>query len=483
MEKKIRTRIAPSPTGYVHIGTLRTALYNYYFAKHHGGDFILRVEDTDRTRYVEGSIENLLHVFERLNIPFDEGMALDGEGLISKGEFGPYLQSERLEIYKEHADKLLAEGKAYKCFCSKDRLDELRENQRAAKQTPGYDKHCLNLSESELAAKKDENTDYVVRMNVEQGKEVTFSDIVRGKITINTNEVDDQVIVKSDRYPTYHFAVVIDDHLMKISHVIRGEEWLPSTPKHVILHEMLDFELPEYAHIPLLLNEDKTKLSKRQGDVAVGDYLEKGYLPKALINFVSLLGYNPKGDQELYSEEEFIELFDLSKVNKGGAVLNKSKLDWMNSQYLKSCDTEHVVSEIEKLLKRSVTDHEKKIVAVEKGRATTLLDIAAAFDAFIEDDYEAESIVWRKADAADALMHLKALKDIVSDLDTSSVNIIESAIKKYIEDGQYQNGNVLWPLRVALSGKERSAGPFDLIWVLGKELSVERIEFAINKLQ
>lgn len=483
MEKKVRTRIAPSPTGYVHIGTLRTALYNYYFAKHHNGEFLLRVEDTDRSRYVEGSIENLLAVFERLNIPFDEGVSLVDGNLVSKGDFGPYLQSERLHIYKKYADKLLAEGKAYRCYCTKERLDELRKNQRASKQTPGYDKHCLRLTEKERAELEESDTEYVVRMNVERGRDLVFEDIIRGRISINTNEIDDQVIMKSDGFPTYHFAVVIDDHLMEISHVIRGEEWLPSTPKHILLHEMLGFQLPEYAHLPLLLNENKSKLSKRQGDVAVDDYLKKGYLPEALINFVSLLGYNPKGDQELYSTDELIELFNLSKINKGGAVLNLSKLDWMNAQYLRNSNTDSVIRDLSYITNRELNEVEKKIVEVEKGRLTNLHEIVDELDAFVQEDYDVNTLIWRKADSQDAINHLEAILPVIENISDSNPRTIESTITEFMQQHGYQNGNVLWPLRVALSGKERSASPYDLIWVLGKDLAADRVKHAIELLK
>lgn len=464
----IVTRFPPSPTGYLHIGGLRTALYNYLFAKQQGGKMILRIEDTDRNRLVEGAAEKMVQTLERMGIHIDEG---------------PIFQSDRHEagIYKKAVDQLLEAGHAYRCFCTKERLDEMRKQQQAQKETPRYDRHCLGLSEEEIKQQLDAGTPFVVRMKIPEG-ETTFADIIRGSITINHKEIDDQVILKSDGWPTYHLAVVVDDHDMGVTHVIRGEEWLSSVPKHVLLYQYFGWNLPTFAHVPLILNPDKSKLSKRQGDVAVEDYLEKGYLVPALNNFVTLLGFNPKGDQEIYSVDELINLFDLSKVNKSGAVFDREKLDWMNGQYISALSAEALLE----LVKDRVDCDESvllRVLEVEKTRMKRLTDIEELVKPYQQlPDYEAELLVWKKADATDAKEQLAAVKTFIESLDVSSITLIEEGIRGYITDTERSNGNVLWPLRVALSGSAKSASPFELLWVLGREEGMRRIDHALTLL-
>jgi len=326
--ENIRVRFAPSPTGYLHVGGLRTALYNYLFAKKNNGKFILRIEDTDRKRYVEGAVENLIKVLKWAGLKYDEGPDIGGN-------FGPYMQSERLETYMKYAKELIDKGDAYYCFCTPERLDTLRKEQEKQKLPQAkYDKHCINLSKTEIDEKLKSGIPYVIRLNVQPDQKISFDDIIRGHIEFNSSNVDDQVLIKSDGYPTYHLAVVVDDHLMEISHVIRGEEWLSSTPKHVLLYNAFGWELPHFAHLPLLLNPDKSKLSKRQGDVAVEDYRDKGFLKDALINFVALLGWNAGDDQEFYYIDSLIEKFSLERVNKAGAVFDLQKLNWLNAEHL-----------------------------------------------------------------------------------------------------------------------------------------------------
>ncbi|MCH7773967.1 MAG: glutamate--tRNA ligase, partial [Bacteroidetes bacterium] len=324
-----RVRFAPSPTGFLHIGGLRTALYNYLFAKNQNGKIILRIEDTDRKRFVEGAVENLLKTLEWAGIDFDEGPEIGGES-------EPYFQSQRLEIYKKYADDLISKGKAYYAFDTPERLQHLREQQQKLNQQTMYDKFALTLSQDEVGKKLENGETYVVRLNVQPNETVVVDDLIRGKVEFDTNIVDDQVLIKSDGFPTYHLANVVDDHLMGITHVIRGEEWLSSTPKHVLLYEYLGWEKPVFAHLPLLLNPDKSKLSKRQGDVAVEDYRNKGYLKEALINFVALLGWNPGDEQEFFTMEELINKFSLERVHKAGAVFNIEKLNWLNAEHLRS---------------------------------------------------------------------------------------------------------------------------------------------------
>jgi len=333
----VRVRFAPSPTGYLHIGGLRTALYNYLFAKKHNGSFILRIEDTDRNRYVEGAVENLINALKWCGINYDEGPEIGGQ-------FGPYLQSQRLEEYKKYAKKLIANGNAYYCFCTPDRLEKLREEQQKLKLPQAkYDKHCLSLSQKEIDQNLSNNLQHVIRLDVKSNVKINFDDMIREHVEFDGSSVDDQVLIKSDGYPTYHLANVVDDHLMGITHVIRGEEWLSSTPKHVLLYDALNWQRPVFAHLPLLLNPDRSKLSKRQGDVAVEDYKAKGYLKEALINFVALLGWNAGDDKEFYLIDELVENFSLERVNKSGAVFDIEKLNWLNAEHLRMKSNEELL--------------------------------------------------------------------------------------------------------------------------------------------
>ncbi|HAL50274.1 MAG: Glutamate-tRNA ligase [Candidatus Uhrbacteria bacterium GW2011_GWD2_41_121] len=480
-----RTRLAPSPTGFIHIGTLRTALFDYFLAKQTGGEFILRIEDTDQTRLVAGALESLLRTFKKLGIEPDEGPRIDNENLIvEKGDCGPYVQSARLDIYKKYVDQLLKQKDAYHCFCSKERLEGMREQQRTTKQTPKYDRHCLNLSGEEVKARIEAGEQYVVRMKVPEG-ETIVDDVVRGSVKFQNADIDDQVILKSDGFPTYHLAVVIDDALMKITHVIRGEEWLPSTPKHIMLFKMLGFDVPVFAHVPLLLNADKTKLSKRQGDVAVEDYLNKGYLPEALLNFIGTLGFNPTGDREIYDFEELIAMFDLSKVKKSGAVMNLEKLDWMNNQYLKNMELKEIIEVARPFVSLDLdNDMIARALIIERDRINKLDELQEKLEPYVaEFQYDSSLLVWKKSTAQDAKLQLKQIKNFIEDLeDASFVNseAIEREVRAYIVKNELDNGSVLWPLRVALSGQEKSSSPFELLWVFGKEKGIERISKAIE---
>ncbi len=473
------TRFPPSPTGYLHIGSLRTALYNYLYARHHGGRFILRVEDTDRERLIDGAVESLIRTMDTMGLDYDEGPTLDGE----KGDSGPYTQSQRLDIYRPYADQLIKQGDAYVCFCSKERLTELRESQSKAKLQPKYDRHCLGLDPADVERRVAEKEPHVIRLAMPEGV-IEFTDEIRGIIKIDAAQIDDQVLIKTDGFPTYHLAVVIDDHLMGVTHIIRGEEWISSVPKHVVLYEKLGFPRPAFAHLPLILNPDKSKLSKRQGDVAVEDYLAKGYLPEALNNFVALLGFNPTGDREIYTFQELVNSFDLKKVNKSGAVFDQEKLRWMNSQYIKALSGKQIVERVGDLGVSS--DLLEKIATVEKDRLNTLDELSQRIHMYTQTPaYESEILVWKKSDAQDALTQLQGVQKVLTDLDEqsfTSVELIEGALKTYITSNELSNGNVLWPLRVALSGKERSPGPFELAWALGKQESLKRLESATARL-
>lgn len=483
----LRTRIAPSPTGYMHIGTLRTALFDYFLARQAGGQFLIRIEDTDRERLVPGAVENLLKTFRDLGIEHDEGPVLLADGTLSqKGAHGPYVQSERLELYKKYAGELVEKGHAYHCFCTKERLDEMRAQQQATKQTPKYDRACAKLSLDEVQMRLDRGESHVLRMRIPEGKTV-FEDAVRGHIEFNNSDVDDQVIMKSDGFPTYHLAVIVDDYLMGITHVIRGEEWLSSTPKHIILYQMFGWPAPVFAHAPLLLNPDRSKLSKRQGDVAVEDYLKRGYLPAALINFVGTLGFNPKADQEIYTLDELIRDFDLSRVNKSGAVLNMEKLDWMNNHYLKMLTIDELAEAAAPFVQANMADSRtRRALFVERERVNRLDELQSKLDPYLlATSYDPLMLVWKKADAEDAKNQLVAIREQIvafNDQAWSSVSMIEETLLGFIKQTGRQNGNVLWPLRVALSGQEKSATPFDFLWALGPEESLIRIDRAISLL-
>ncbi len=481
----VRTRIAPSPTGFMHIGTLRTALYNYMLARQKGGEFLIRIEDTDRERLVEGAVENLLRTFQSIGLEHDEGPVMDAYGVIvDKGEKGPYVQSERLTIYKDYVLQLVAEGKAYPCFCTKERLEAMRDEQRLLKQTPKYDRTCAGLDANTAKERIEAGETHVIRMRIPEGS-TTFTDAIRGDITFSHADIDDQVILKSDSFPTYHLAVVVDDHLMEITHVIRGEEWISSTPKHIILYQMFGWQAPVFAHVPLLLNPDKTKLSKRQGDVAVEDYLKRGYVPKALINFIATLGFNPKSDQELYELSELTALFDLSKVNSSGAVLNMEKLDWMNNHYIRQM-TENELVEVTRPFVQSDLDAPllRRAMMIERARISRLEEFQAVLLPYMDSPhYDPSVLIWKKSDANGAIKELTGLKEVIAGMDESTfatVEQIEQIVKTYISSNNLQNGDVLWPLRVALSGKEKSASPFELLYVLQKEQSLERIEHALK---
>ncbi len=472
----------------MHLGQLRTIMYDYFLARQNGGQFLLRIEDTDRERLVPGAVESLLATFKKMGIDYDEGPVLNDDGTLSeKGNVGPYIQSKRLGMYKQYADQLLDAGHAYVCFCSRERLEEMRAAQTAAKQTPKYDRHCLSLSKEDIATRLAEGESHVLRMKMPDGT-VEFEDAIRGRIEFNLADIDDQIILKSDGFASYHLAVVVDDHLMNISHVLRGEEWISSTPKQIVLHDMLGWTMPTYAHVPLILNPDKTKLSKRKGDVSVESYLAKGYLPEALINFISTLGFNPTSDKEIYSREELVRLFDLSKVNRGGAVMNIEKLDWMNHHYIMQLSEDALVDAAAPFLPGVDLSSPmiRRAMIVERDRVQRLTEFAEKLAPYMAiSEYETVILTWKKADAADAKTQLGGARAHIEGLGDDAfgaIALLEASVKEYITSNGLQNGNVLWPLRVALSGAEKSASPYELLWALGKEESLHRINTAITKL-
>ncbi|MBI5229936.1 MAG: glutamate--tRNA ligase [Candidatus Magasanikbacteria bacterium] len=492
MKEKIRVRFAPSPTGYLHVGGMRTALYNYLFARKHNGTFILRIEDTDQTRKVEGVLEHLIRTLGAVGLNWDEGPHLSGDIITEHGDFGPYIQSARTSIYRQYAEKLIESGSAYYCFCTAERLDSLRKRQQLNKLPTIYDRFCATQSDAYVAEKLASGAPYVIRLKMLQTGVTVFEDIVHGRVEFENKLIDDQVLLKSDGFPTYHLANVVDDHLMEISHVIRAEEWISSTPKHLTLYQAFGWKLPEYVHVPLLFNPDKSKLSKRQGDVAAEDYLQKGYLPEALINFLALLGWHSGTDKELFTLDELVKEFDLKKVQKSGAIFSTQKLDWFNMQYIKR----KPVGELAGLVKPYLVStglipadfnneaYLEAVVSLCKGRMKTLAEIVELADLFFKDiSYDPLLLVWKKSTPDATRVYLQALEEFVNRWTGEwQSNFFERALMDFIKEKQWGNGDVLWPLRVALSGKQASPGPFEIARVIGKEHTSVRIQKAIELL-
>ncbi|MBN1301119.1 MAG: glutamate--tRNA ligase [Melioribacteraceae bacterium] len=478
-----RVRFAPSPTGYLHVGGLRTALYNYLFARHSNGKFILRIEDTDRNRYVEGALENLLETIEWTGLIPDEGPK-------QGGDYGPYIQSERLNLYKENVDKLINAGKAYHCFCSPERLEELRQDQIKARLPQlKYDKHCLFLSKEEVLNKIQSGEKYVIRLNVESGPKVMIKDIIRGNVEFDRSTIDDQVLIKSDGFPTYHLANVVDDHLMKITHVIRGEEWLSSTPKHVLLYEYFGWEIPEFAHLPLLLNADRSKLSKRQGDVAVEDYKAKGYLKEALINFVALLGWSGGDDKEFYYLDELIDKFTLQRVQKSGAVFNIDKLNWINAEHIKNQKSEDILPFLKNTLLHSefsrisyTDDYLLKVIEAMKSRIVFYSDFLERSSYFFASPNEYDQQIIEKRWKPETPGHLRILIEEFEKLNNPAHDDFETALKSAAEKLQIGAGKLIHPVRLAVSGIGVGPGVYELLEILGKEEVIRRINTAIEKI-
>ncbi len=486
MDTPVRVRFAPSPTGYLHIGGLRSALYNWLYARRHGGTFILRVEDTDRSRYVEGAIESLYRSLVACGLTPDEGVAIEDETIVDQGKFGPYLQSARKEKHLQYAYELIEKDAAYYCFCTSERLDEARKQQQLLKQPIMYDRHCRSLSKLEAENRAAVGDEHVIRLKVPTEGSIVMNDLIRGDVEIPWAQVDDQVIIKSDGFPTYHLAATCDDHDMEITQVIRGEEWLSSLPKHLFIFQSFGWKAPEYAHLPLLLNADRSKLSKRQGDVAVEDYLAKGYLPEALINFVALLGWNPTADREVFDKEELATLFDITRVNKGGAVFNTEKLDWLNAQYIKALPIDEFIIRLRKgrFLPEGITAERAAHVAQE--RLVKLSDAPEAIRETMEClPYEASVLAWKKSTLAEAKIRLEKLQEYLVAKDESwfgNISGMEKETLAWIVEKGWGNGDTLWPLRVTLSGKEKSPSPFELMYVTGKDLALVRVDAALKKM-
>ncbi len=486
---KIRTRFAPSPTGRMHVGNLRTALYEYLIAKHEDGTFILRIEDTDQERLVDGAIDIIYRTLEGTGLVHDEGPDKDAG-------YGPYVQSERMAsgIYLEYAKQLIDKGAAYYCFCSKERLASLKkavgtsDEDDEVKEINKYDKHCLHLSKDEIEEKLSQGIPYVIRQNMPQDGTTTFHDTIFGDITVDNEELDDMVLIKSDGYPTYNFANVVDDHMMKITHVVRGNEYLSSTPKYTRLYQDFGWEEPVYVHLPLITDENHKKLSKRSGHASYEDLIEQGFISEAIINYVALLGWSSPNNTEIMSLEELTKEFDFHNVNKSPAVFDVVKLRWMNGEYLKMMDEDKfydlALPYIKEVIHKEM-DY-KRIANLVKTRIETLCDIGEKIDFFDElPDYDTIMFTHKKmkTDSQNSLSVLKDLLPRFEALEDYSERSIENLMMSYIGEKQIKNGQGLWPVRTAVSGKQSTpGGAYEIMSILGKEESIKRIKKAIEKL-
>lgn len=482
----IRVRFAPSPTGSPHIGTIRTAVYDWLFARHAGGTFVLRMEDTDRARYVPESQEQILESLRWLGCQWDEGPEVGGQ-------YGPYLQSERLDIYAAHARQLLDESKAYRCFCAPERLAEMRKEQEVLKQPTGYDRLCLGLPPEETESRLKEGMPYVLRFKVPETGQTSFTDIVRGEITFDNRLLDDFIIVKSDGYPTYQFASVVDDHLMEITHVIRGEEWISSTPKHILEYQAFGWQPPKFAHPALILGPDRSKLAKRHGAVAFLDYKERGFLPEAILNFVTLLGWSPGEDREVFSPDELIARFTLEGLVKNPAIFDVQKAEWMNGVYIRQAPLERIAGLclpylqeaglVSKTLTPEEMEYVRKVVALEQERMKVLSEIVELTRFFFEDEPEYEEKgrkKWLEQDYVPVL--LRNLGDRLQGISEWTHDSIEEAVRQAGDEMGLSGGQVIHPVRMAVTGRTVGPGLFESISVLGKERVLKRLKRTLEML-
>ena len=485
---KVRTRFAPSPTGRMHVGNLRTALYAYLIAKHEGGDFLLRIEDTDQERYVEGAVDIIYRTMAKTGLIHDEGPDKDGG-------VGPYVQSERQAagIYMEYAKMLVEKGEAYYCFCDKERLASLKtaigEGDEEGKEITVYDKHCLSLTKEEVEANLAAGKPFVIRQNNPTEGTTTFHDDIYGDITVDNSELDDMILIKSDGYPTYNFANVVDDHLMGITHVVRGNEYLSSSPKYNRLYEAFGWEVPTYVHCPLITNEEHKKLSKRSGHSSYEDLIEQGFVTEAIVNYVALCGWSPDSNQEIFSLEDLVKEFDYKRIGKSPAVFDVNKLKWMNGEYIKAMDNERyyeaAMPYIKEVVKKDLDL--KKIADLVKTRIEVFPDIAGHIDFFEElPEYDTAMYTHKKmkTDSAISLAVLKDMLPVLESLEDYSMDSIHDTVMEYVASKEMKNGTALWPLRTAVSGKQMTpGGAFEIMEILGKEESLARIRKGIELLE
>lgn len=469
----IRTRMAPSPTGELHIGGLRTLLYDYALAKQNNGQFILRLEDTDQKRYVAGAETRILQVIKDYGLNWDEGPDIGGS-------YGPYTQTERLDIYQKYIKELLDKGLAYYCFCSEDRLNKIRSIQKANHQIPRYDRHCLSLSKDEITKKITAGESYVIRLKMPDNEDIIFDDLIRGKIKFNTRDLDDQVLIKSDGIPTYHFAVVVDDHLMKISHVFRGEEWLSSTPKHILLYRYFGWEAPKFAHLTVLLDPTHSgKMSKRTGSVSAQAFLDDGYLPEAMLNFLMLLGWNPGTDQEIFTLVDFVKQFSIEKLNKKAAIFDRKKLDYLNGLYIRQKSDEDLFPYFKKFLPKASDEQIKILVPVLKDRLIKFSDLPETTKFLFENiDYDQELLLKKGTSPELAREMLTKSIELLSDFTDLS-----SKILNLISINNWNTGEFFMVFRVAICGSVFTPPVVECLPALGKEGTLRKLNLALEKLK
>jgi len=480
----MRTRFAPSPTGYMHIGNLRTALYEYLIAKSNGGKFILRIEDTDQERYVEGAMDAIFNTLEMTGIKYDEGPYVGGD-------YGPYIQSERLHLYKKYAQELVDKGEAYYCFCTKERLDSLKKSAAELGDALNYDRHCFYLDKEEVEKNLRNNVPHVIRQKMPTEGTTTFHDVVYGDITIENKTLEDQVLLKSDGYIQHTTLQIVDDHLMKITHVVRGNEYLSSTPKYNLLYSAFGWEIPTYIHLPPVMKDQHTKLSKRHGDASFQDLVERGYLPKAILNYIALLGWSPKDTEEIFTLEELEKSFNLDGLSKSPAIFDIEKLTWMNGEHIRRMDLDEFYDVarpyIEKGTNSSLTEEQmKKIAGLIQKRTEVLTEIPGKISFFAElPDYDIQIYVHKKmkTDLENSLTYLKEGFDYLKEAQDFTSNSLYEGIKELAAKLGCKNSQILWPMRTALSGVEVSpGGATEIAEILGKEESLKRMEYGISKL-
>ncbi len=479
---KVRTRFAPSPTGFMHVGNLRTALYEYLVAKSLDGTFVLRIEDTDRERLVEGAVDVIYNTMKTAGLIHDEGPDVGGE-------YGPYVQSERKDMYLPYAEQLIKEGKAYRCFCTKERLEEVQNSTVGG----GYDRHCRDLAKEEIDRLLEAGTPYVIRQKMPIEGETKFVDAVFGEITVDNSELQDQILIKADGYPTYNFANVIDDHTMGITHVVRGSEYLSSTPKYNLLYEAFGWEIPTYIHLPLIngKNDDGTvsKLSKRHGSTGFEDLIAEGYLPEAIINYIALLGWCPKDNQEIFTLQELCKVFDISGISKSPSVFDYDKLDWFNAEYIRKMSVEEFAKVADPYFTQALGESDIdriKLASILQQRTVKLTDIPATIDFFKElPEYDKELFVNKKSktNLENAPIMLKAVYDKLSALESFDHDSIHDALINLATELEVKNGTVMWPARISVAGKQVTpGGAIEILEILGKEESLRRMEIGLEKL-
>jgi glutamyl-tRNA synthetase len=487
MNKQVRVRFAPSPTGFPHVGNIRTALFNWLFARHTGGVFIVRIEDTDVARKVEGALEAILDGLRWLGLNWDEGPEVGGK-------YGPYFQSQRLDLYRQAAKKLVEQGDAYYCYCSPQRLKQMREEQTRKKRPLGYDRHCRYLSDEERARKEAEGITPVVRFKMPLEGQTSFTDIIWGEVVVENSTLDDYVLLKSDGYPTYHLANVVDDHFMEISHVLRAEEWLSSIPRHKLLYQALGFEMPLLAHLPMILGPDRSKLSKRHGAVSITEYQEQGYLPEAMVNFLALLGWSLDDKTDIIARDDLVKHFSLERISKTAAIFNHEKLDWMNGVFLRELGQEELLRKIMPFLEKGLPEtvkrpipeeYVRRIVPLIRERINTLAEAATYADFFFLDEleYDASLLIGKKITAETTLKALKAAQERLSLLESFDHDSLEVTLRPLAEDMGLKAGQLFSPLRVAITSRTAAPPLFETMVVLGKERCLKRIEVAVGKLE